>query len=160
MGGGGQAMIIERAAEILDPEHSEHYESIDIVREACRMGMEALKAQATKARLSGELHKIALHYGLKAQSDLLIEEIAELTKALSKAFRISDTSCQQPSNPISEEEAVANVAEEIADVEIMLEQVRYMFGISYDNIEGIKEKKVKRTLDLMCKENLVIREYK
>ena len=34
---------IERAIEILDPEHREHYESIDPVNEACRMGMEALK---------------------------------------------------------------------------------------------------------------------
>lgn len=34
---------IERAIEILNPEHREHYESIDLVNEACRMGMEALK---------------------------------------------------------------------------------------------------------------------
>lgn len=36
-------MTIERAIEILDPEHREHYESIEPVNEACRMGMEALK---------------------------------------------------------------------------------------------------------------------
>ena len=36
-------MKIERAIEILDPEHREHYESIDPVIEACRMGMEALE---------------------------------------------------------------------------------------------------------------------
>ena len=35
-------MTIERAMEILDPEHREHYESIDPVKEACRMGMMAL----------------------------------------------------------------------------------------------------------------------
>ena len=38
-------MTIDRAIEILDPEHREHYESIDPVNEACRMGMEALKRQ-------------------------------------------------------------------------------------------------------------------
>ena len=32
----------ERAAEILDPNHREHYESIDPVNEACRMGREAI----------------------------------------------------------------------------------------------------------------------
>lgn len=32
----------ERAAEILDPTHREHYESMDEVNEACRMGMNAL----------------------------------------------------------------------------------------------------------------------
>lgn len=38
-------MTIERAIEILNPEHREHYESIDTVNDACRMGMEALKRQ-------------------------------------------------------------------------------------------------------------------
>ena len=45
-------MTIERAAEILDPEHREHYESIDIVNEACRMGMEALEKQMAKKPIS------------------------------------------------------------------------------------------------------------
>lgn len=36
-------MKVERAIEILNPEHREHYESIDPVNEACRMGMEALE---------------------------------------------------------------------------------------------------------------------
>lgn len=35
-------MTIERAIEILNPEHCEHYDSIETVNEACRMGMEAL----------------------------------------------------------------------------------------------------------------------
>lgn len=37
-------MTIDRAIEILNPEHREHYESIDPVNEACRMGMEALES--------------------------------------------------------------------------------------------------------------------
>lgn len=41
-------MTIERAIEILDPEHREHYDSIDTVNEACRMGMEALERQVAK----------------------------------------------------------------------------------------------------------------
>ncbi len=36
-------MTYDRAIEILDPEHREHYDSIETVNEACRMGMEALK---------------------------------------------------------------------------------------------------------------------
>lgn len=36
-------MTIERAIEILDPEHREKYESIEPVNEACIMGIEALK---------------------------------------------------------------------------------------------------------------------
>lgn len=41
-------MKIERAIEILDPEHREWYESIEPVNEACRMGMDALKKQIPK----------------------------------------------------------------------------------------------------------------
>lgn len=36
-------MEIERAVEILDPEHRERYESMEPVNEACRMGMKALE---------------------------------------------------------------------------------------------------------------------
>lgn len=36
-------MTIDRANEILNPEHREHYDGLDEVNEACRMGMEALK---------------------------------------------------------------------------------------------------------------------
>lgn len=36
-------MIIDRAIEILNPEHREHYKNLDEVNEACRMGMEALE---------------------------------------------------------------------------------------------------------------------
>ena len=38
-------MKIERAIEILNPEHQEHYDGLDEVNEACRMGMEALGRQ-------------------------------------------------------------------------------------------------------------------
>ncbi len=36
-------MTIDRAIEILNPEHREHYDSIETVNEACRMGMDALE---------------------------------------------------------------------------------------------------------------------
>lgn len=35
-------MTPERAIEILNPEHREHYDSIEIVNEACCMGMDAI----------------------------------------------------------------------------------------------------------------------
>lgn len=41
-------MTVERAMEILDPTHREHYDSIDVVNEACRMGMKALEKQIPK----------------------------------------------------------------------------------------------------------------
>lgn len=36
-------MTDERAIEILNPEHREHYDSIETVNEACRMGMNAIR---------------------------------------------------------------------------------------------------------------------
>lgn len=45
-------MTIERAIEILDPEHREHYDSIEVVNEACRMGMQALKEQLLKSKIT------------------------------------------------------------------------------------------------------------
>lgn len=54
-------MTIERAIEILDPEHREHYESIEPVNEACLMGIEALKQveelKAENATLKKRLSK-------------------------------------------------------------------------------------------------------
>lgn len=38
-------MTIDRAIEILDPEHRECYDGMDEVNEACRMGMKALERQ-------------------------------------------------------------------------------------------------------------------
>lgn len=36
-------MTIDRAIQILNPEHRENYDGMDEVNEACRMGMEALE---------------------------------------------------------------------------------------------------------------------
>lgn len=45
-------MTIKEAREILNPEHREHYDSIEIVEEACRMGMNALEKQIPKKPIS------------------------------------------------------------------------------------------------------------
>ena len=41
-------MTLERAAEILNPQHREHYDSLETVEEACRLGMEALEMRIPK----------------------------------------------------------------------------------------------------------------
>lgn len=41
-------MTTERAIEILNPEHREHYESMEPVNEACRMAISALEKQIPK----------------------------------------------------------------------------------------------------------------
>ena len=41
-------MTVERAIEILNPMHKGYYDSLEIVNEACRMGMQALEKQIPK----------------------------------------------------------------------------------------------------------------
>jgi NTP pyrophosphatase (non-canonical NTP hydrolase) len=54
-------------------------------------------------------------YGVKAQEDVCIEEMSELTKAIIKNRR-------------SDGAATANIIEEIADVQIMLDEMRLIYG--------------------------------
>lgn len=44
-------MTPERAIEILNPEHREHYDSIETVNEACRIGMDAIGYRIKKKPL-------------------------------------------------------------------------------------------------------------
>lgn len=55
-------------------------------------------------------------WGDVAQMDMAIEEMSELTKELCKRFRGEDN--------------VRQIAEEIADVTIMLEQMRLLFDVN------------------------------
>lgn len=48
-------MTDERAIEILSPEHREHYESIEPVNEACRIGIAAIKRVKELERENAEL---------------------------------------------------------------------------------------------------------
>lgn len=55
-------ITIERAIEILDPTHREHYDSIEPVNEACRMGMEALKEKLNRKITVADLDPIMPRY--------------------------------------------------------------------------------------------------
>ena len=74
-------------------------------------------------------------YGEIAQIDMAVEEMAELTKSLCKVKRAA---------PGAETAAaVANVVEEIADVQIMIDQLRLIFDRSTADVE---EEKLRRLL--------------
>ena len=76
------------------------------------------------------LHKAIDTYGKKHQTMIFFEEVAELEKELSKNIRGE-----------SNREAIT---EEIADVEIMLEQIKKIYDIPESQIELMKHKKLKR----------------
>lgn len=68
-------------------------------------------------------------FGPDSQLRMVIEESTELVKEICKFWRGKDNKDQ--------------IAEETADVEIMLEQIKIMFGIEAD-VEAYKEKKLER----------------
>lgn len=78
-------------------------------------------------------------YGAPAQIDMAVEEMAELTKALCKVKRVS---CAEEAKA-----ALENAVEEMADVQIMLYQLRIIFGRSTEEIEEAKLERLKNRLD-------------
>lgn len=63
-------------------------------------------------------------YGENAQTDMAIEEMSELTKALLK-YRRSQHGDKTCGNNL-----VGNIVEEIEDVQIMLDQMKIIYGSS------------------------------
>lgn len=78
-------------------------------------------------------------YGAPAQMDMAVEEMAELTKALCKVKRVS---CAAEAKAVLE-----NVVEEMADVQIMLDQLRIILGRSTAEAEEYKLERLKKRLD-------------
>jgi len=69
-------------------------------------------------------------YGALMQTIVAIEEMAELQKELSKALR--------------NQENKDHLIEEVADVEIMLAQVKLIYDISEDYVDAHKRFKLRR----------------
>lgn len=65
------------------------------------------------------LQKAIATYGEQSQVDMAIEEMAELTKALLKYRRNENMAVS---------ERLDNIIEEIADVQIMLDQLKMIYG--------------------------------
>lgn len=82
----------------------------------------------------------AEHYGYDAQSNQLMEECAELIQAVNKHKR----AVLYGQRTFSMED-VENIAEEIADVEVMLQQVKHLLRLDPTYIEHIKKEKILRT---------------
>jgi NTP pyrophosphatase (non-canonical NTP hydrolase) len=83
--------------------------------------------------------QIANHYGYTAQSNITIEECAELTQAISKLRRGYSP------------ERYNNVKEEVADVLIMARQLRVMLGA--EDIDRIIGEKLDRQIERIAEED-------
>ena len=76
-------------------------------------------------------------YGANRQSNQLIEECGELIQAINKWKRFYFFN-EVAWNPVH------SVMEEIADVEVMLEQIKHLLNLPEQTINEIKVAKVKR----------------
>lgn len=85
---------------------------------------------------------IATHYGYKSQSRQCVEEMAELMQAICKLERAATNDDYLL--------ALSHMQEEIADVEIMIAQLKVLSGT--DVIEKIIDRKIKRQLKRIEKE--------
>jgi len=94
----------------------------------------------------------AKYYGYEAQSNQLVEECAELIQAVSK-YRRAVTGLGQPVDEYKKAVALENLIEEIGDVEIMLEQVKYLLQIPEDELDAVKLFKVNRTRERILQSN-------
>jgi hypothetical protein len=116
--------------------------------ESCRNEIQVFLIGQEGQRATNDIHKIANHFGFKSQSIMMIEEMAELTKALTKYKRYSEDGLQPIWNMRSAK-ICNNLVEEIADVEIMLEQIKYLLNITDEDTSEIKAEKIRRTLELI-----------
>lgn len=84
--------------------------------------------------MNKDIQQIAEYYGEASQMGVLQEECSELIKAASKYLRYGT------------DDKKADIAEEIADVEIMTEQIKYLLKL-HDDVQAQREYKLNRTLD-------------
>lgn len=104
---------------------------------------------------SAKLQVIADTYGYDAQSRQLIEEMSELTQAINKFWR-KEMKCGNLLSPemiygkfpYSVSERLENIAEEIADVKICLEQVEYLLQCDW-LVDKYVNEKIDRQLERM-----------
>ena len=82
--------------------------------------------------MNDQLEEIIKYFGKEKQIIKCVEELSELQKELCKS--------------VNGKGNLDNIIEEIADVEIMLKQIKIILKIKCDDIEKVKNEKIERTL--------------
>lgn len=80
-------------------------------------------------------------YGIPDQIQVACEECAELIQALSKYQRVSK---HQAHDKRKIQRCLNNITEELADVSIMLDQIKLMHGITEKAVSEVRAAKVER----------------
>lgn len=131
---------LEKARELRDLNSCLVFRSnMETLRACIQIAVEA----KTMEEAGGEILPDALeHYGERAQVDMMLEEMAELSKALLKLRRAQKF--REPGQWLLMED----VAEEIADVQIVLDQMKML----YPMWDGFRRKKLQRLEERIEKE--------
>ena len=93
-----------------------------------------------------DLLKIINHYGIGNQLKYIHSEYFELDEAIIEFEKASEWT------PSMVENCKNHIAEEIADVMVMLKQFQYYYDISNEHIEKIMREKIKRQLERIEKD--------
>ena len=107
--------------------------------------------------MSEKIQRIADYYGYEAQSRQIIEEMAELTKAINKLWRCENGLTDQRVYMLPEVRRsihLANVVEDIADVEICLEYVKCLLDVAPEDVDEVKKAKIERELNRIAAREL------
>lgn len=106
-----------------------------------------------------KLEKICQHYGIRKQIKKLSEEVFELQEAVIDANQEWHISTDEPTVNIAKpviQHIVASrdhIAEELADVMVLWEQIRLHYGIPSQTIAAITTEKINRQLKRIENEN-------
>lgn len=105
-----------------------------------------------------KIQRIADYYGYEAQSRQLVEEMAELTKAINKLWRFERGYVTAYYLGYKKDAVVdilkQEIVEEIADVEICLEYVKQLLDITAEEVDEVKEAKIERELNRIAEREL------
>ncbi len=100
--------------------------------------------------MKAEIKKIARHYGIRHQTMKTLEELGELNTEIARLVLMNS----EPLHLVTVAEVDAELEKvigEIADVEIMLEQFKYLYDCE-ELVEVVKVQKIARQLERMKNE--------
>lgn len=93
--------------------------------------------------MNRETNKVYIgKYGIEMQNLVAVEELSELQKAITKLIRYPEKSTK----PLEYKGLRSNLVEEMADVLIVMDQMKYYYGISDDEINDIIQAKQERMM--------------
>ena len=95
-----------------------------------------------------DLLKIINHYGITHQQRKLNEEVFELQEAITRYEDDYYYMCEPEGLDIAKE----HITEELADVMVLLNQIKYYYELDSERIEKIMKEKIARQLERMKNE--------